>query len=353
MRRVILFFVALAAAPGLAQFNRAGVVAFDVSGTSASANLSLKGRDNLRDLGVRTPALTNYRMPTFGFSGGTGGGFGPPPSELLPSAVGFPRYVPFTAPIIGDLRLTTGALQNYSGFSARTSLEAPIGGWDLGPAPEAKTPLFMNPEPRTPFCEFFGMRASDPKPQPTDLPSREIESNAIALRDVNDQYVASLWRRAETVFKQATDPNEPDHYDRMGRAVRLLSTVRDLDRTSYLPSLLIVHASLDRQQPTLAAVNLLDAVERNPGLFVEDDLHLDEYFSAAPQLKEQARAYLRVGELDASDPAMSALQAYCAWIAGDRARARQALETTTELALASREISRYRQFRTAMEAALQ
>jgi hypothetical protein len=105
----------------------------------------------------------------------------------------------------------------------------------------------------------------------------------------------------------------------------LLTSARDLDPESYVPSLLLVHVALGKNQLLLALRHLSDAVQRHPTLFVEQ-LDVASYFGDRESLDAQMRQYRRIGDERPEQADGYALQAYCAWVLDDQPSLKRALE---------------------------
>lgn len=192
------------------------------------------------------------------------------------------------------------------------------------------------PEPEgTAFHEFFGLET--PKPEVT---GSLVETGGLvgALTHANEELTEQMRSHAEQSFRMAMTPNVPDRETKLWEAQQRLTALRDVDQQAYIPCLLAVHTSLDRDLRRQALFFLVDAVLRNPEVFTAPpDLaaYFGDYDSGSQHskmLEEQMRANIRIGDGNPQDPSAYALQAYCAWVLNDAARVRQAMERMDEAA---------------------
>jgi len=240
-------------------------------------------------------------------------------------------------------------LSTISGLSSAISYGTPLtrAQWNYLPAPT--TPLYVaKPQPSV-FHEFFGLRPSEP-PE-TELDATPIESLAAIMEEDTQQRVREVESRAQEYFRQATRAEVENRQEKLARAIYLFQSVYDLDKEAYLPSLLTIHAAIERDQLMLASRALFTTVRRRPEVFGEQP-DIREYFGDPSRLETQARKYLRIGDDNPEIPQAYALQAYCAWVLGDRARATQALRLADENSRGEPEHGRIRAFKAALETAL-
>jgi hypothetical protein len=233
------------------------------------------------------------------------------------------------------------------------------------------------PEGRSPFHEMFDLmpttETADPQPVPFDNIMDAVEART------QDQ-VLRLEQEALRLFREATggrdvagQPLTPTaKADRIRRAIRLFTTVRDLGgaettatpdlatllglpaadqpsgRERYLPQLLLAHTHLQRhmeagRQFGPAMFCLLAIARDYPEAFAEisaarenpeahpDALLLAAYFGdyengRSVTLERQMQAYMRVAPTDRRALDDLVLEAYCALVLGDLPRSRRALE---------------------------
>jgi hypothetical protein len=181
-------------------------------------------------------------------------------------------------------------------------------------------PYFI-PEPTgTAFQKFFGLKPTVAEPV-AELPMPE-EGWVGLLEQQNDESLRLKRQRALEEFKAAT--RERSSFEQLSEAQWALRVLRDLDRETYIPCLLLVHVALEKRQLSVAVTHLADAVRRHPELFVERP-DLASYFGDPTLLERVARDHLKIGDEDPS-PVGYVLQAYCAWVLNDRVRARDALD---------------------------
>ncbi|HUU97615.1 MAG TPA: hypothetical protein VM487_17910 [Phycisphaerae bacterium] len=349
----------------------AGVVALLLLIDSATAQYEYLGSRTLapstyvgrvgRPGGFRTPQAV-FR-PTWGGAAATLGtgalggrsGLGGVMLTGLPAAVTPGQPGVYVRPTPGLYGASTGRtaprslLSGISRFSSAISYGTPLTRAQWNYLPEPTTPLYAaKPQPSV-FHEFFGLRPSEPSP--TELDAAPIESLAALMQEDTQQRVREMESRAQEFFKQATRAEVEDRQEKLARAIDLFQAVNQLDKEAYLPSLLTIHAAIERDQLLLASRALFTTVRRRPEVFGEEP-DIREYFGDPSRLETQARKYLRVGDDNPEIPQAYALQAYCAWVLGDRARATQALRLADENSRGEREHGRIRTFKAALEAAL-
>ncbi len=273
----------------------------------------------------------------------------------LPAAVTPAQLGVYVRPTPGLYGASTGRTAQRSLLSGITRLSSAISyGTPLTRAqwnylPEPTTPLYApKPQPSV-FHEFFGLRPSEPSP--AELDAAPFESLAALMQEDTQQRVREMESRAQEFFKQATRAEVEDRQEELARAINLFQAVNQLDKEAYLPSLLMIHAAIERDQLLLASRALFTTVRRRPEVFGEQP-DIREYFGDPSRLETQARKYLRIGDDNPEIPQAYALQAYCAWVVGDRARATQALRLADENSRGEQEHGRIRTFKAALEAAL-
>ena len=193
--------------------------------------------------------------------------------------------------------------------------------WSQDPITLRNRPYFVPQPEGKAFHAFVGLKPSRAKGESqVSIPADGVVG---LLNQQNDEFLHGLEARALEAFKLAMTARE-DRDEQLSTARWALRSVRDQDREAYIPSLLLLHTALERSQVLLAMGYLVEAVRRHPTLFVEDP-DLASYFGDPKVLERQARAYLRVGD-QSPHPMNYALQAYCAWVLDDHARAKHAIE---------------------------
>jgi hypothetical protein len=272
------------------------------------------------------------------------------PAAVTPAQLGV--YVRPTPGLYGEYKGRTGQrslLSSISRLNSAMSYGTPLTRAQWNYLPEPTTPLYA-PEPQpSVFHEFFGLRPSEPSP--AELDAAPFESLAALMQEDTQQRVGEMESRAQEFFKRGTCAEVEDRQEELARAIKLFQAVSRLDEEAYLPSLLTIHAAIERDQLLLASQALFATVQRRPELFVEQP-DIREYFGDPSRLETQARRYLRIGDDNPQIPQAYALQAYCAWVLGDRARATQALRLADESSRGEQEHGRIRTFKAALEAAL-
>jgi hypothetical protein len=199
------------------------------------------------------------------------------------------------------------------------------------------------------FHDFFDLRPSEPLQ--AELDATPVESLAALMQENTEQRVREMELRAQEYFKQATCTEVEDRQERLARAIDLFQSVNRLDQETYLPSLLMIHAAIERDQLLLASRALFSTVRRHPEVFGERP-DISEYYGDPDRLEMEARRYLRVGDENPQVPQAYAVQAYCAWVLGDRARASQALQLADENSRGEPSQGAVRAFKAALEPAL-
>lgn len=249
----------------------------------------------------------------------------------------------------------TGDVALISGLSGTYSLDMAVP-YYIGGLPAINAHLYTpKPEGMTPFAEEFGLTPVVPAAAggtaSAGLPGAAPVSWTVAERLASqlDARVQQAEAEGLALFRAATierrDPrtggyrNCPDCARQLQWAVQRLTLVRDLNEHSHVASVLLAHASLEREQPTLATLYLLDAYERDPAAFTADPGALNQYFGdtedgngESPTLRAQLDRYLRIASLNAASAEACLLSAYCAWRLGDAERMRESAAAAAELA---------------------
>jgi len=238
----------------------------------------------------------------------------------------------------------TGEVASLSGLSQAMSLRVPVPYIGAGGLPTLNAFQYTPRPATTSFEDFFGLSPA-PTPQPPDW-KPAIPSVAAEL----DRRTVDRGKRAEqegvVLFKAGTVETRDartgrfltcrDCEESLFQAKQKLLFARDIIGTSYWPCVLLAHIALEEERPTLALAYLIEALERNPQLFIEDPAQLHQYFGDAQGggrsavLEAQLRRYVRIGELNPRSPHAYALGAYCAWRLGDATRLREMLRGASE-----------------------
>jgi hypothetical protein len=271
------------------------------------------------------------RLPDFFGGGGGAGGLGPAPipQAFMTAQIG-QRTQPAGWGRIRDVgRVRDVTLAGITGLSRSTDFNAPI----MGPTSMAwryfnSSRTYFTPTAHpTAFHEFFGLTPSDAPVDLTQVAPRS-ESVSVLLARKTDDSISRMLARALEAFKLATAEGKRDN-ELLSRARWALRVARDLDPDAHIASLLLVHAALGQQQVASAVTYLADAARRHPVMFVEWP-DLASYYGDPQRLEREVRPHLRAGDQQPTAENY-ALQAYCAWVLGDKVRARDALERIEEV----------------------
>lgn len=265
----------------------------------------------------------------------------------LPSAVSQLRSPLTTGGVPPWARSTWQQSARISGLSQSMLLTRPLPGSHTLSLPALDAYTFTPRHDSDRFHEFFGLKPSGPQLDPNQVP---VASIAEQMARRTEARVDSTAEQALELFRKATVerrnprtgryPNCRDCADNLAESSRLFRLVRNLDDERYLPSLLMAHAALDQDQPSLATVYLLDAFARDPESFLASARELHTYFGDTAQdadavtsqvLEAQLRRYSRIGDLNEDEVDAQVLAAYCAWQLDDPGRARESLQRATRL----------------------
>lgn len=298
------------------------------SSRAASTRVGWTGGVFTRQLGGIRPlgGATNANLPQPNYFGAAQGLTKLAPAPV-PQAFTFGQTGYAAIPARGSLNRWQGAysrasLSNASGLAAATRLDAPL---------TAREPYHMRvpdqpyyaPEPvGTAFHRFFGLTPTEAEAPSETAP---FDSLVSILERENEQFLQDVTARGLEEFKRAMTWDTENRDEALAKACRLLTSARDLDSESYVPSLLLVHVALGKSQMLLALRHLTDAVRRHPTLFVEE-LDVASYFGDRESLEAQMRVYRRIGDERAEQADGYALQAYCAWVLDDQPSLKRALE---------------------------
>lgn len=230
-------------------------------------------------------------------------------------------------------RASGSQLAAISELSAVLSLESPLGGYQSFALPESNGG-FVPPPDDDPFNAFFNLRPAGrfaPGAGPTlsldGAPEGASQESIGAagpttlvdqLELDRERYLDGLSERAAAAFKLGTTPTADDQTIQLSRARALLTSLRDLDRQSYLPCLLLAYIGMSQGDYDSASHNILTAIERYPGLMMEKP-SLASYFGDATLIEDRARAHVRFGDTSAS-LRNYIIQSFAAWLVDDRAR---------------------------------
>jgi hypothetical protein len=341
----------LLATPADAQYARRGSSVSHPSQNAASTSL---GGRYTRSTATAPLNATRADVATLGrnefqFSRGRTGSRSP----ALPVArVGL--YRPLAIPQGQSLSNTlyrTGDLSLMAGVGAARSLNVPAQIY-RNQLPSIRAHQFTPRATPTRFHELTGLQPIWVAPPPPDEPFEPI---AVQLDARTDKRGERALAEGIALFESATVemrdprtgryPNCRDCPARLAEASRALQLAREIDEDASLASLLMVHIALEQERPTLAAVYLLEAYERDPDMLTEDPAALHQYFGDVSEsgtstlLRRQMQRYQRLGELNAGAVSAHLLGAYCAWRLGDTQRTLEVVDLAEELMRGDDEVS--------------
>lgn len=292
-----------------------------------------------------------------------GRGFGamraPIPAAFDLAEVGYSRFYPGQSAYAGIGRSTTSDLMTVSRYGQSMSMSVPITGLGNQAMRLPATPYFAPEPPESAFHAFFGLSPAVEEPAPAAGagttkfdPAALFEERNAALLDLRMRNATAELAELLTIPNAETQDQALARAERMSQLITSLSGVRQLDRSDYLPCLMLVHLTLEKDQPVRATNYLFDVVQRNPRVFLEPP-DMAKLFGSQENLERQGRRYLRIGDSTENDPAGYALQAYAAWLVRDRVRVEQALQQIDRLNSTDAHSDNAEAFRVAMAAYLQ
>lgn len=252
--------------------------------------------------------------------------------------LGYGRFYPGQSIYVNIGRSSPGDSLLVSRYGASMSMTVPLGGIGKTSIPIPSTPFFAPPEPRSAFHDFYGLTPSpkaEADPTESAAASTAVYDPAALFEKKNAEIIDLRMRNArqalhEVLVNTKAIDEEVARQERMSRLIGTLSGVRALEKQDYLPCLMLLHLTLEKNQPIRSLQYLFDVVERNPNFFAEPP-DLAEIFGSREFLEEQARRFIRIGDTTPGEPAGYALQAYCAWVLGDLVRVRESLQRVEEL----------------------
>ena len=285
----------------------------------------------------------------FGAAGGLGQlPYAPLPQAfmLVPQQITSARLPSPWAAVINGVQDTQ--LASASRLTASQRLTVPLNGLASSAVRIPAQSFYITAPAGNAYDDFFGLTPVDTSPARQPTP----DENWLSLLERQNAEQALLkTRQALAKFKTATQAQVERRYDVLAEAQSALRLARDLDSQAYIPSLLLLHLALEKNQVLAAIAQLETAVARNPSLFV-DKVDLRPYFGDPMVLENTSRARLRIGDLHSS-PSAYALQAYCAWVLGDQMRISEALARMNEYDLSGEKEKSINAVRQALLAATQ
>jgi len=162
-------------------------------------------------------------------------------------------------------------IRSLSGFRSPYGLNLPVPGVPIRYVPSATASLYTPRPETTRFQDMFRLAPPPSEREGPMLPLPAERLNAWTAK----RAVRARWDGI-ALFKEGTrvppDPGTgryegcPDCRDKLRRAVQRLRLVRSLDDETAIPLMLLAHAALEREQPTLAMYYLVRAFQRQPDL---------------------------------------------------------------------------------------
>ncbi len=333
--------------------------------SSRGASLQLGGRFTRARRGLQTPQrqVSMFGQDAFQFSRTyQNRGRGAAAQSRLPRSLAIAQTglrMPLGAPRGATLSWTgyrTGAASIVPGMVPVLSVAPPTMDHRGRRLPTVDAHLYTPDRHQTRFHRLVGLNATPEGPATPAFDNLTDE-----LIEHNERRVQRAEQRALFEFEQGTvearDPETgrfpncrecPLHLD---RARELLQIARDMTPDEHIPSLLLAHDALERERPSLATYYLVEAYRREPTLFAEDDgdesaRNVHRYYGDVDDdgrsaiVAAQMRRYVRLGDLNSSEPSAWLLSAYCAWQLGDMTRAATAADRVLELGRGAEDIER-------------
>lgn len=319
--------------------------------------------------GVYTRTRSNTAVGASTLGGGVGAGVVQTPATAARGSFGYARnrfsnQVSWQFGVIPEYHLPradrTYALANFreydpgrllitSGLQAAQQMNVPLG-YTPSPVRETKIPIVTPSYGDSDFHQFFHL--SEAPPLAEDVPVAEAPTSwASALQVVNDANRERVLARAISLFKDATNGQPDENYDRLAQAMRAIRTAERSAPRSATVALLVAHAALEQGNQRQAVAGIFAAVEHDPAVFASHP-PVAEWFGNAGVMAKQLRAYTlyRSTETDLAQPMV--IQAYCAWLLGDKVLARQSADRAMAVADDDALLAQVKQFRYALLAAL-
>lgn len=258
-------------------------------------------------------------------------GYQPAPQRLglLPA--------PYRRSLLRPGSLSDFQLQSVSGFSFTTRVDTPLYGWPMvNELPRRQTWLGSEQAQGGAFHQFFGMVPAEPE-QPRAATPIPYAVLTMAVEQQTESKLVGMQEQALALFSEVTTGSVviEEQAEDFRRIIALLNIVRSLDAQATVPCRLLCHATLEEGRFKQAMNNLITAVRRDPAV-LRDGPNIASFFGdfdpqsgRSANLDEQMRQHVRPSEGDDSIDSF-VLQAYCAWVLGDKTRARLALERAAE-----------------------
>lgn len=347
--RWIVFALAVAAAQVAFGQLKGASISRPSEGPSSRVDLlgGLFSSRNVNDLGARNQSTLPQSLlsvPSFRDRTLSGGVSRPTfANPFMSNAARLPRTGNRRPDFTGDVgRATRNELMYVTEYAQSMDFQNPFGGYsNYQPDIVTNAPYFVPPPTMDRYAAFFRLVpaaeatvAVTPPRNDGDVPGQIRQSTTFSelMQAEQERTLDGMAERAELAFRLGTTPTREDRASQMARAVGLLSNLRNLDRKSYLPALLLIHASMERGEGQSLLYNIFTLVDRYPDIF-RTPLDIQKYYGDPSILDSQVRSYLRFGDSSSATLHGYVIQAYAAWALNDKARVREALSKLDQLRL--------------------
>jgi hypothetical protein len=284
---------------------------------------------------------------------GAGWQMGELPSPTLPQAFTYSApgaRIPMTiSPWAAVLAGVQASELNYiTGMQYATDVNTPLSNQMPVGFPMPNSPYFAPAPPSNTLQQFFGLAPAIAAEEAPAIPP-DVSWTWLLERE-NENELQAKKAQALRLFKQVTQKTIDGQEELLSQTQRSLQQVAVADPQDSLSCLLLVHISMERNQLLSAAVNLQDAVARNPEVFAQP-CNLGQYFGDPEVLLARAREMVRIGD-ENPDPINYALQGYSAWLLNDRPRLAETMTHMREDAIASKMTPKAKAVQYALSAAV-
>lgn len=323
--------------PSAGPSQRIGLIG-QTGGAVTGRGSSLDPFSNLRrnDFGAASAAIPGAS----GF-GAARGGFGfrrnsdPTSTSLQPSSLGA-RWGEARRGGVGRVFQTLpseGALRSMSGIDSAMSYERPAG------IPLQGEPLLTRPTlpqmTNSPYHDFFGIIPAEAAPY-QEIEPINPHARPESLADRANQALLSSRApqrdAAAETFREAMGAGTvAQRAQTLDRAAQMLEKSKRRNPQDFLPRLLLAHVAFERAQVAYGLENLAEAVRCNPELFVQKT-DVGAYCGDRTVYERQLRRYIQAGSQENAPPEATILEAYCAFMLNDTARAASAADAAQKKA---------------------
>lgn len=260
-------------------------------------------------------------------SGGSLLGGGPAPNVFAPFAKRKAGIVNNEL-VRGASGFGAGDMFQASGLEEATSYDLPLIGWESPRVDGGDAPVYIAPSDSSAFHNFFGLR-----PSAAPLRSQPEAPNTLQselLEKVNAMDVGDLMAKGKQQLKLGTTDGVPDRQEHLARAFDTFASARRIDPTGWLPCLLAMHVSLEKQRNDSAMFMLAEAVRRNARAIAERP-EIESLYGSRVLLENQLRERLKMGAQQPNSTQAAVFEAYAAILMNDRPRAMSAVRRIEEI----------------------